>query len=170
MGKFIRQTQGRRLKVLSVGCGGNEKYRGTTIGDVNADVEIPVVKLPNFVRASIEHLPFKSDTFDFAKAYNVLEHVKDWKLGLEETLRVSKVGAYVRVDGIFIPVNWLGREHEWVNIGRFFLRRKFAVKILTFWLNWRFANAFFTRFANYTCRWNFYFVDKKTGKWVKLKP
>ena len=170
MGKFIRENEGIMLKVLSVGCGGNEKYRGTTIGDINVDVEIPVVKLPNFVRASIEHLPFKSDTFDVVKAYNVLEHIKDWKRGLEETLRVSKVGAHVRVDGIFIPVNWLCREHEWANIGRLFLKRNFVVKILTFWLNWRFANAFFTRFANYTCRWNFYFVQKKTGKWVKLKP
>lgn len=158
------------MKILSVGCGGGKKYKGTTIGDVNVDIEIPVTKIPNFVRASIEHLPFRPNAFDVVKAFNVLEHIKDWKLGLQETRRVSSAGSYVRVDGIFMPVNWLGKEHEWVNVGRLFLKRNLAVKMLTFFLNWRYINAFFTRLGKLIHRWNYYFVQKKNGKWVKIKP
>ena len=158
------------MKVLSVGCGGGKKYRGTTIGDVNVDIEIPIIKIPNFVKASIEHLPFQSSAFDVVKAFNVLEHVKDWKLGLQETLRVSSVGSYVRVDGVLMPVNWVGKEHEWINVGKLFLRRNLFVRILTLFLIWRYINAFFTRLGKLINRWNYYFVQKKSRKWVKIKP
>lgn len=157
------------MKVLSVGCGGGKKYRGITLGNVNVDIETPVTKIPNFVRASIEHLPFRPNVFDVVKAFNVLEHIKDWKLGLQEALRVSNVGTYVRVDGVFMPVNWLGKEHEWVNVGRLFLKRSLFVKTLTFFLKWRLVSAFFYRFGKLTNRWNYYFVKKKSGKWVKIK-
>jgi len=159
----------QKMKVLSVGCGGGKKYRGTTMGDVNIDIEIPIIKIPNFVRASVEYLPFTGNAFDVVKAFNVLEHVKNWTLGLEETLRVSNVGTIVRVDGLFIPVNWVGKEHKWVNVGKLFLKRNRFVKTVTFFLNYRPFSSFFYRFGNLISRWDYYFMKKKSGKWVKIK-
>lgn len=48
------------------------------------------------VRAFAEELPFDNDSFDLIYSTNVLEHVKDPKKVIEESIRVLKPGGYLQ--------------------------------------------------------------------------
>lgn len=70
---------------LDVGCGSNFK------GDVNLDLNIQQIKIPNFVRGDIHHLPFNDEVFEVVFCYSVLEHVGiDYVKAVKELLRVTK--------------------------------------------------------------------------------
>ena len=78
--------------ILDVGCG------ASPIGDVNCDLMIQDDDLnwdldphgiPNFVRADVRFLPFRSGSFDVVHCSHVLEHLKDPWEGLAELKRVS---------------------------------------------------------------------------------
>ena len=78
--------------ILDVGCGGDPR------GDVNCDLLIKdshegwdqnPSRIPNFVRADVRYLPFRSGVFDVVYCSHVLEHLMDYNAGLKELLRVS---------------------------------------------------------------------------------
>lgn len=81
--------------ILDVGCG------ASPVGDVNCDLLVPLSDLrlgsisscktfPNFVRADIRFLPFRSGCFDLVHCSHVLEHLEDPAEGLSELKRVSR--------------------------------------------------------------------------------
>jgi ubiquinone/menaquinone biosynthesis C-methylase UbiE len=83
--------------ILDVGCGGDPK------GDVNVDLypmasphraEAPDIdlrpqKIPNFVLADGQHLPFKSNSFDIVYSFHLIEHVNNPSLLVWELIRVA---------------------------------------------------------------------------------
>jgi SAM-dependent methyltransferase len=52
-------------------------------------------------RASAENLPFKSDSFDASMAILTIHHWNDWKKGLQEAMRVSRLKV--------VLLTWIGR-------------------------------------------------------------
>ena len=82
-------------KILDIGCGNDPK------GNVNCDLycnetphimvqhKINAKKIPNFVNCDARFLPFREKTFDIVNASQVLEHVINPALLLEEMKRVS---------------------------------------------------------------------------------
>jgi len=70
--------------VLDVGCGSMPR------GDVNTDVRVSTMYVPNFVRASGEFLPFRREVFDRVVSINTIEHVPHPELFFSELARVSK--------------------------------------------------------------------------------
>jgi len=77
---------------LDVGCG------SSPTGDVNVDLMIEDAdekwdlnpsKIPNFVKADVRYLPFKSGAFQIVYCSHVLEHLMDYSSALNELLRVS---------------------------------------------------------------------------------
>lgn len=104
--------------ILDVGCGASPR------GDVNVDLLVPESDLRlgsiaccqrsrNFVRADVRFLPFRSACFDLVHCSHVLEHLDDWRDGLQELKRVScsKV-AVILPFGLFsvFDVFWCGRK------------------------------------------------------------
>lgn len=59
------------------------------------DSRAPLVNRQNFVRADLEKLPFKSQTFDLISSHFVLEHLKNPLKVWEEWRRVLKPGGKV---------------------------------------------------------------------------
>jgi len=74
---------------LSAGCGGNWKYPQRTIRDVNVDIMVPAKKIPNFIRADAQHLPFRDKIFEKAYASHIIEHLEDPYAFLRECKRVA---------------------------------------------------------------------------------
>jgi len=81
--------------ILDVGCGTNPK------GDVNIDLYLDarhrrevlsqetVKRIPNFMLASAEHLPFRNDSFWAVVCVHVLEHLLNPNIALSEFRRVA---------------------------------------------------------------------------------
>ncbi len=69
-----------------------------------------------FIRASIEHLPFKRKSLDFAYCAHVLEHVSDPAVACEELMRVAKQG-YIevptRLSDIIFNFTKIPNFHKW---------------------------------------------------------
>lgn len=81
--------------ILDVGCGASPR------GDVNCDLLFPKSDLrlgslssckifPNFVKADVMALPFRSGSFDLVHCSHVLEHLGDPLEALRELKRVSR--------------------------------------------------------------------------------
>lgn len=78
---------------LDVGCGFDPR------GSVNVDLCIradlgqsgvsPPPKIPNFIKATAENLPFKTGSFDLVISRQVIEHLKKPLKALEEMYRVA---------------------------------------------------------------------------------
>lgn len=68
------------------------------------DSECPA-KIPafDFIRGSSQTLPFKNETFDCVTAFEVLEHLPDDLIALQEIFRVSKPGGLLLVS---VPNKW----------------------------------------------------------------
>jgi SAM-dependent methyltransferase len=99
--------------MLDVGCAHRPK------GDVNVDlfinkpnihVDSVVVnpkKIPNFVLADAQHLPFASYSIDHVYCSHLIEHVDNPYLLLQELIRVSR-----RLVEIYTPHRLLGWRHH----------------------------------------------------------
>lgn len=88
------------MNILDVGCGAHPR------GTVNIDVStgwnpqtgnqkehldfIDPHRIPNFVLASAEHLPFKTAAFEKVVSSQVIEHVHQPYLMLKEMVRVAR--------------------------------------------------------------------------------
>lgn len=94
--------------VLDVGCGAGygvaelaHRARFVTGIDVAAQAlayarsHYPLTNA-HFLRASATALPFSNQSFDLATAFEVIEHLTDWRLMLSEARRV------LRSDGVFL--------------------------------------------------------------------
>jgi len=103
---------------LDVGCGHN--FRARSQEDVNVDLNVKPTfhrsqnsyadsaldtkKIPNFVLADAQHLPFRNNVFEKVTSTSVLEHVKNPMLMLSEMARVSNRFIYVRTPHRFCIV------------------------------------------------------------------
>ncbi len=111
--KTIEKTE---FFTLSVGCGGNSKYRNWTRGDVNLDLNLPVVKMGNFVRADAHRLPFREKAFDTLSVSHLVEHLEDPRAFLKECLRVCDGKIKIVVPNYLEWAAYQDRTHKWVFI------------------------------------------------------
>ena len=86
-----------KKSVLDIGCGNSPKgdvncdlYVGETPHLMNDDTVVEPKRIPNFVRCTAEYLPFKDKSFDIVNASEVLEHIINPPMLIEEMKRVSK--------------------------------------------------------------------------------
>ncbi len=61
---------------LDIGCGSGTKFKPFPRGDINCDIDIPLTKVPNFVRCDAHFIPFKQNIFERVFLYDVLEHLE----------------------------------------------------------------------------------------------
>ncbi len=95
------------VSCLDIGCGVTP--RGTVNLDLmveNADAGMPVHtgKIPNFVRADAQALPFKTDTFQRTVCFHTLEHLAQPAAALKEMVRVSTTKIVFSVPHIYFEV------------------------------------------------------------------
>jgi len=82
---------------LNLDIGSGHLRSQTARGDVNIDVERPVIKPRNFVQADAHHLPFRSNLFEKTSFYEVIEHIENPTKALEEAFRVLKLNGTVEM-------------------------------------------------------------------------
>jgi ubiquinone/menaquinone biosynthesis C-methylase UbiE len=104
VGKKLSLKKGERL--LDAGCGSgvllsklvNEfNIIGAGIDFSEKEIGIAKSQFPNipFEVGSVESIPFPDHSFDKVLCYGVLLYVKEWKLALQELLRVCKEGGMI---------------------------------------------------------------------------
>jgi hypothetical protein len=93
---------------LDVGCGDNPRgdvkvdiytYWNPQIRDQGQPYYVNVKYIPNFIKASAKHLPFRNDVFETVTAFEVIEHLDNPFLAIKEMLRVcnSKIVLLVQI-------------------------------------------------------------------------
>lgn len=136
-------TESREWLTLDVGCG------LAKLGDINIDINKQV--RPTIVAHACA-LPFPNQTFSLVTAFNVLEHIVDYKGALRELRRIGNGNVKIRLDNTLSPVNWLHPEHEWITIGSCFYRRPWVLRILTRPLK-LLANTLLGKLLSWTVSW-----------------
>lgn len=130
--------------ILDAGCGGNISAQKLTSrgleADVSVDVRMPIVRIRDFIRASICNLPFAKDVFEESVASHVLEHLNDLeqlKLAIHELRRTSCISH------VYVPT-WYAfgnasPEHKLIFVnGRFHRFPRVIESILAFlWIPFR---------------------------------
>lgn len=90
---------------LNVGCGSDSW--GDIRLDVSKDHWMTMGKSSANLIADAQCLPFRDKCFDELQAYQVLEHIRDWKKALCECCRVAKkISISVPVDS-YMPRNYI---------------------------------------------------------------
>lgn len=137
--------------VLDAGCGGNISAQKLTSrgleADVSVDIRMPIVRIKNFVRASICNLPFTEDVFGESVASHVLEHLSDLnqlELAIRELRRTSSMSH------IYVPT-WYAYgnaspEHKLIFINDGFHRFPRAIELVFAFLWLPFRNRYSHRF------------------------
>ncbi|WP_214084062.1 class I SAM-dependent methyltransferase [Methanoculleus sp.] len=83
---------------LDVGCGECDYtniLRSETRKIISLDIQKPQTPLAcenTFVLGSVEHLPFKEDSFDFIYCLSVIQLIRDDRAAIEEIFRILKPG------------------------------------------------------------------------------
>lgn len=106
----LGKNRTKKIKWLDVAAGtapiarlinnnSNLKKIITITSSDQTDVGINTIQLKDhtpleFVKADINNLPFKSNTFDIVTAYDILEHLPDPILAVKECKRVLKKGGF----------------------------------------------------------------------------
>lgn len=98
--EFVSDIAPKDGKILDVGCGSGwsssllaEKGFFVSGVDLDANAFEPVeTENCRFHAGSVMELPFPDNSFDIVTSYQMLEHVPDPELGLQEMLRVLKPG------------------------------------------------------------------------------
>jgi SAM-dependent methyltransferase len=93
------------LKILNVGCGpGRSSEYLSKFGQVTSiEYDEFCCKFASektgleIINGSITALPFKNNTFDLVCAFDVIEHVEDDQLAVNELKRVTKINALVLI-------------------------------------------------------------------------
>ncbi|OGY18502.1 MAG: hypothetical protein A3F04_02000 [Candidatus Chisholmbacteria bacterium RIFCSPHIGHO2_12_FULL_49_9] len=119
--RYIKFRLTKDARVLDVGSGGEpfpyatylvDLYPGKTQHRYN---ELKTNRKP-LIQASVEHLPFKRKSIDFAYCAHVLEHVDDPARACEELMRVGKRG-YIevptRLSDIIFNFTKIPNFHRW---------------------------------------------------------
>jgi ubiquinone/menaquinone biosynthesis C-methylase UbiE len=111
---YLKKNREKYKVILDIGCGPmfvsysinrllNSEYIGIDIMPVEKlkkyrDAMVSVcAKSVEVIRASAESLPFRNNTFDFALALDVLEHLRKPREALMEIYRVIKVNSMVAI-------------------------------------------------------------------------
>ena len=83
--------------VLDIGCGRGKQmqYIKFKLGSICVGLDIIPFKLSNFVVADARHLPFRDSVFDIAYSLGVIEHLKETKKAIGESIRVLRPGGQV---------------------------------------------------------------------------
>jgi SAM-dependent methyltransferase len=97
---FDRTAVGERMKILDLGCG-NKKYAGAVGIDMNPLTDADIIHDLN----SIPY-PFEDSVFDEIIADNIIEHLDNIILVMEELSRISKVGATIKVIVPYFRSKW----------------------------------------------------------------
>lgn len=124
---MILSAAGERLKgqVLENGCGVGMYLRhlaphcGAIIGlEYDLERARAAQHESTVINGVCEHLPFRSGSFDAILSHEVLEHVQDDRLSVEEMVRLLKPGGVIT---LFVPnrgypyethgIYWRGRYH-----------------------------------------------------------
>ncbi len=83
-------SENKNWQILDIGCGYTANKFANTISDVQDLSEF--YKDKNFIKLEGDRLPFNDKQFDFVIASHVMEHVKNFKVFINELERVSKKG------------------------------------------------------------------------------
>jgi 2-polyprenyl-3-methyl-5-hydroxy-6-metoxy-1,4-benzoquinol methylase len=88
------------MSILDIGCGNGEisEYMRRGANSVfSVDIEDQRVnkKDENFTLVQSEHLPYSDNSFDLVLSNHIIEHVKDYKLHIDEIDRVLKQSGVV---------------------------------------------------------------------------
>jgi hypothetical protein len=107
--------------VVDIGSGGEPFPYATHLVDLYPEKtqhrynELQTNKKP-FIRATIEHLPFKRKSIDFVYCSHVLEHVADPAQACDELMRIGKRG-YIeiptRLSDIIFNFTKIPKFHKW---------------------------------------------------------
>ena len=106
-------------RVLEVGSGHNPTFRSNTIVEKYVDTnyhrcgDVKIYPHQTFVNASGETLPFKDKEFDYVICNQVLEHVDDPVLFIQEQCRVAKRG-YIETPSLLGEFLFPKKSHRWV--------------------------------------------------------
>jgi hypothetical protein len=87
----LRFLQGESMKILDLGCG-NKKYPGAVGIDINPISDADIIHDLNIVP-----YPFEDSLFDEIIADNIIEHLDNVILIMEELSRISKLHATIKV-------------------------------------------------------------------------
>jgi len=98
---FFRHQSHFRGRILDIGCG-IQPFRQFLEGREYVGVEINPQKHPDAC-AQVEHLPFHDASFDTVLCAEVLEHVPEPSLALDECYRVMKPGSVLYIT---VPMTW----------------------------------------------------------------
>jgi len=106
---------------LDVGCGFSQesifgqKYPANPRGDVNVDIGKPEVSIPNFIRASAFHLPFKEEVFEEVYMLHLLEHLEEPAIAVREAYRVLRNGGRLtaKTPNKRSRDSYLDPDHKW---------------------------------------------------------
>lgn len=98
---------------LNVGCGATRRHPFRDFGcDLNADISVPEMEIPNYIRCDALHLPFRP-VFDRIVASHLVEHLFNPRTAIEEFKSIAQ-----RVT-VTVP-HWLSTDayldptHRWV--------------------------------------------------------
>lgn len=97
---FVSDAASEGCNILDVGCGSGWSSfllaeKGYSVSGVDLDsnaFEPSETQDCRFYAGSVMELPFPDNTFDIVTSYQMLEHVPNPELGLQEMLRVLKPG------------------------------------------------------------------------------
>ena len=118
--EIVRRVDGKGKTVLEAGC--NEGFlsqalieAGCWVTSVDNDAERINDTEKMFgikaIKADLNFLPFRNETFDIAVGGEVLEHFNNPGLGLKELLRVSRKKVVISLP---LGTYWLGESaHQW---------------------------------------------------------
>lgn len=153
----------KRPVILDVGCGTGinfsvlAKYGDTFSSDASEEA-LSFSKgrgIDGLVRSHIEELPFVGSTFDIITALDVLEHIDDDLVGLDEIYRVSREGGVLVITVPAYGFLWSEHDEALHHRRRYAaseLRNKltnagFGVERITYYITFLFFPILFMRFA-----------------------
>ena len=109
----------KKDRVLEIGPGHNPFYRSNVIVDKYVDNnthrcgDIKIYPHQQFIHADGENLPFKDKEFDYVICNQVLEHVENPALFIQEICRVGKRG-YMETPSLIGEFLFPKESHKWV--------------------------------------------------------
>jgi len=120
---IVLKKQSNKISVLDIGCGYGEILSDIAGGlKVGVDVNTEAIKRAKqraksafFILCDIEKLPFKPKTFVFVICSEVLEHLDDPSMLVNQIVETTKYGGFFCLT---VPNEWV------LTLGRFFLQIK----------------------------------------------